>query len=215
MSETALTLPEQFVLLLYKDNGSYRAMADHTGAAELGELVLRGRVELVGKKIRLVDSSATGTGWVDEVTAWLKDRSGPKEKPVDAPRFIQRRKSRKTHVATLVERGVLREEKKTFLGFIPGDKHYPDHATRQALLDELHRVAREEREPDERLALLAALVHATGLSGPLGFDRAERKRLKQISKGENLGKAVEAVIASTVAVLGAAAAAGAASSGGG
>ena len=208
---TTLSLPEQFVLLLYKDNGSYRATADHTGAAELGELVLRERVEFEGKKLRLLDVSSTGTPWIDEATEWLTAKSGPKNKPVDAPRFIQsRRAARKAHVAALVGRGVFREEKRTFLGFIPGDKHYPDGGTQQRLLDELHQVARQERELDDRMALLAALVHATGLSGSLGFDRAERKRLKEISKGENLGEAVQAVIASTTAVFVAVAAASAA-----
>ncbi|QUH05585.1 GPP34 family phosphoprotein [Saccharopolyspora erythraea] len=215
MSEPTLNLPEQFVLLLYKSNGSYRSTCDHTGAAELGEMVLRGRVEFEGKKVRVADDSPTGIDWVDEATSWLVAKSGPKQKPVDAARFIMsRRSARKTHCAALVQRGVFREEKKTFLGF-PADRHYPDQAMQQALLAELHQVALQQRDPDDRLALLASLVHATGLAHSLRFDRPERKRLKEISKGENLGKAVQAVIASTVAVIGAATTASAGNGGGG
>ncbi|MER7078634.1 Golgi phosphoprotein 3 (GPP34) [Saccharopolyspora kobensis] len=198
---TSLTLPEEFVLMLQRENGSYYAASDHAGAAELGELVLRNRVSFTGKKVQVDDPSPTGLGWADECIAYLQQKGGPKAKPVAATSFIQhRRKVRKQHCAALVERGLMRHEQRTAL-LIPYDKYFPDQATRTALIDELRSIARAERELDNRSALLAALVHATGLVRHFGFERAERKRLKEISKGEELGKAVAAVIAAATAAI--------------
>jgi hypothetical protein len=199
---TALTLPEEFVLLLHKDNGSYYSTSDYTGAAELGELVLRHRVEFVGKKIQVLDANPSGIGWLDESIAFLVKKAGAANKPVAGPRFVQHRRGvRKVHCAALAERGVMRRERKSAL-FIPYDKYFPDTATRQALIAEIRAVARGEVELDNRRALLAALVHATNLVRALGpLERAERKRLKEIGKGEQLGKTVEAVVAAATAAI--------------
>ena len=48
-----MTSPEEFVLLLQSESGWYQLAQDNTDSAELGELLLRGRVELVGKKIQV------------------------------------------------------------------------------------------------------------------------------------------------------------------
>ncbi|MDA3644641.1 GPP34 family phosphoprotein [Saccharopolyspora indica] len=198
---TSLTLPEEFVLLLQRETGSHHSTADHTGAAELGELVLRSRVSFTGKKVQVDDPNPTGLGWADECIAYLQQKGGPKAKPVAATTFIQRRRNvRKLHCAGLVERGLMRHEQRTAL-FIPYDRYFPDQAARTALIDGIRSIARNERELDDRSALLAALVHATGLVKYFGFERAERKRLKEISKGEELGKAVTQVIAATTAAI--------------
>ncbi|MGW5793694.1 GOLPH3/VPS74 family protein [Saccharopolyspora sp. NPDC003752] len=198
---TTLTLPEEFALLLQKDNGSHYSMSDYTGAAELGELVLQHRIDFVRKKIQVLDASPSGIGWLDDCMAYLVKKAGPANKPVAAQSFIQHRKSaRKVHCAALAERGLMRREEKSVL-FIPYDKYFPDPAARQALIAELRAVARDEIALDNRRALLAAMVHATNLVRSLGLERAERKRLKEISKGEQLGKAVEAAVAAATAAI--------------
>ncbi|MEB3370764.1 GPP34 family phosphoprotein [Saccharopolyspora sp. S2-29] len=108
----------------------------------------------------------------------------------------------------------MRRERKKFL-LISYDAFTPDPGARDALVARIRAAARNEVELDERLALLAALVHATGLHAHLGLDKAERKRLKEISKGEQLGAAVRDVVAQTTAMLAATTvvAAGAASGG--
>ncbi|MEV5536981.1 GPP34 family phosphoprotein [Saccharopolyspora shandongensis] len=210
---TTLTLPEEFVLLLQKDNGSYHSMSDYAGAAELGELVLQRRIDFVQKKIQVLDASPSGVGWLDDCMAYLVKKAGPANKPVAAQSFIQRRKNaRKVHCAALAERGLMRHEEKSAL-FIPYAKYFPDPGTRQALIAELRAVARDEIELDNRRALLAAMVHSTNLVRTLGLERAERKRLKEISKGEQLGKAVEAAVAAATAAISAGAFAVASSAG--
>lgn len=199
---SGLTLPEEFVLLLQKDNGSYHSMSDYPGAAELGELVLRHRVEFTDKKkLTVVDASPSGTGWLDEGMAYLVKKAGERNKPVAAASFVQHRRGvRKTHCHALVERGLMRHERKSAL-LIPYDKFYPDQAAREALIEEMRGVANDRLELDNRRALLAALLHTTKLVGALGLDRDGRKRLKEISKGEQLGKAVEAVVAAATAAM--------------
>lgn len=193
---TQLSLPEEFVLLLHKDGGGY-----HTGAAELGELVLRGRIRFEGRKLQLVDPSPTGEQWADTALALLARRAGAKNKRVDAARFIQsRRGTRTTHCESLVRRGLMRCERKSLLG-IGYRRYYPDTAAREALIGELRAVARGEQQVDNRTALLAALSHATGLVRTWRLPKQELKRLKQISRGEQLGAAVEAVVASAAAAV--------------
>lgn len=198
---TALSLPEEFVLLLHMPNGSYCSTSDYTGAAELGELVLTDRVRLEKKKLTVLDAEPSGTGWIDDALALVARKAGPKNKPVPATTYIQSRTSaRKQHAEALAERGLMRHERKSML-LIKYDGFTPDPGSRDALIARIRGAARNEIELDDRLALLAALVHATGLHVVLGLDRAERKRLKEISKGEQLGGAVRDVIAETTAVL--------------
>lgn len=202
-----MSLPEQFVLLLHKDNGSYYLSSDYTGAAELGELVILRRVEFADKrKIAVRDPSSTGSPGLDAALALLVKRAGDRNKLVDAGKVIQSRRQAKHEArASLAERGLLSPERRTMLGVIPHEKFVPDTTARAQLVSDLRAVAHDERELDNRSALLAAIVHASGLVRNLGFDRAARKRLKEISKGEQLGSAVEAVVASGTAAITAAA----------
>ena len=100
-----------------------------------------------------------------------------------------------------VRRGLMRHEQREFLGLFRSNRYYPDHNARQALIGELRAVASGQQPLDNRLALLAALVHTSGLSWALKFSSAERKRLKKISAGEELGNAVEAAVADLNEVL--------------
>lgn len=201
-----LILPEEFVLVLHRPEGSYYA-SDHTGAAELGELVLAGHVQLANKKVTPLTATPTGIEWADNALDWLHR----KRRPVQAATFIQSRtNARNNHAEALAGRGLMHREDKKFL-FIPYKKYYPEQSTRNLLVGRVRAAARDEVALDERLALLCALTQATGLAPKLGMDSAERARLKQISKGEQVGEVVSDVITATMAVIavaGAAAAAG-------
>lgn len=198
---TTLSLPEEFVLLLHKPNGSYYSSSNHVGAAELGELVLTERVGLENKKLRVLDAGPSGTAWIDEGIALINRKAGAKSKPVAATTYIQSRNSaRKQHAEALAARGLMHHERTKWLMFT-SNSYTPDPGSRDALIARIKAAARNEVELDEHLALLAALVHATGLHSHFGLARAERKRLKEISKGEQLGTAVRDVIAQTTAVI--------------
>ncbi|KEI45838.1 GOLPH3/VPS74 family protein [Saccharopolyspora rectivirgula] len=198
---TGITLPEEFVLLLHKDNGSYYATADRTGAAELAELARQHRIAIDGKNIELTNSEPSEVPWIAEAVELLAQRQQKTGGPVAVSWFLERRKTRDQHAESLVRRGLMRHEQREFLGLFRSNRYYPDHNARQALIGELRAVASGQQPLDNRLALLAALVHTSGLSWALKFSSAERKRLKKISAGEELGNAVEAAVADLNAVL--------------
>ncbi|WP_190819925.1 GOLPH3/VPS74 family protein [Saccharopolyspora pogona] len=200
-----LALPDELALLMCKDNGTYYVSANPntaTAAAEIGELALRDRVELAGRAVRLVDTASSGLPWMDRSLADLQQRAGRANRPVELSGWLQGRTGAfATHRMVLVEHGLLRREHRKFLGVLPDDRYYPERAARGALLTELREVAVDERPVDGRLALLTALVYRSGLLYLLGFDRAQRTRLKTIAEAEDLGNTVgTAVTAALVAI---------------
>lgn len=208
-----MTLPEQFVLLLHRPTGSFYATANQTVAAELGELVLRNRVAFEKKKLRVIDPGPTGTPRLDALLATLDKKARRNSKAVDPSPLLQSQGAAfKAHRAGLTDRRLLVHRPTKLLGLFPANRYLPDEQVRATLLGEIRQVARVDRPIDNQLALLCALVHASGLSRPLGFDKPERAILKSISKGEALG---DAVIAAAAIGIGAIAAAGAGGDGGG
>lgn len=208
---TPFTLPDEFVLLLHKPGGSYFASYNHTIAAQIGELVLRERVTLEKeKKLRLLDSSTVRLASLEHLTDRLAKKAGHKNKPVSVSSLVGYNGAAfKAHRAVLVDHGALTHYPRKFLGLIPNDRYVPEETSRENLIHELRQVAREETLPTNRLALLAALVHTSGLVRKLGFDKSERAGLKAISEGEELSTAVAASVATANASIAAVVAAGA------
>lgn len=202
-SSTSLTLPDEFVLLLHKPNGSYYLSCNYTVAAQIGELVLQERVQLENnRKLRLLDSSHTGSAGLDTLVSRIAKKAGTKDKPVSlATLTVSQEAARKEHRALLVEHEILVHQSERFLGIFPVSRYRPDDKRRDQLIRELGGVARSTKTPDERLALRAALVHASGLARVLGFDKTERAKLKEISKGQELNEAVAAAIAGSNAAM--------------
>ncbi|MCI2418949.1 GPP34 family phosphoprotein [Saccharopolyspora sp. K220] len=200
-----LTLPDEFALLLHKDNGSCYVGANPntaTAAAEIGELALRDRIELDGTAVRLVDAGWSGLPWMDRLLAEFQQWSGRDNRPIELAWWLPCRTGAfLTHRSVLVEQGLLRHERRKFLGVLPDDRYHPDPTTRAALLAELREVAGDARQVDARLALLAALVHHSGLVYLLEFDRAQRGGLKAIAEREDLGDAVGTAVAAMLAAI--------------
>ncbi|MGP4021646.1 GOLPH3/VPS74 family protein, partial [Saccharopolyspora sp. 5N708] len=200
-----LTLPDEFVLLLHRDNGSHYVSANPntaTAAAEIGELALRDRIDLDGTAVRLVDSGWSGLPWMDRLLAELQRWSGHEDRPVELSWWLPCRTGAfLAHRSVLVEQGLLRHERRKFLGVLPDDRYHPDPPTREALLAGLREAACGARPVDARLALLAALVHHSGLVYALGFDRAQRHRLKSIAETQDLGDAVSAAVAAMLVAI--------------
>lgn len=205
--------------LLHKPNGTSFASAHPgvaTAAAEVGELVLWHRIAVEGKKLSVIDQSPTGVAWMDEQLAAMARKSGPRGKPIKIASWLSGKGAAFTvHRQGLAEHGLLSYEKRKFLGFIPYHRFFPEPLVRDTLISELGRVARVERPIDNRLALLTAIVYATGLAHSLGFGRQERRMMKSIAKGEQLGGAVDEVVAATTVAIAAGASTASASGGDG
>lgn len=186
------------MLLLHKPNGRPFSSVDaHTvvAAAEVAELVLRGRVELRGKLLGtadlvLLDRSPTGVEWLDRdlelLAFWMKSRSASISL---RSWFPLRRLAFTEHRTRLCAAGLLRYRRDRLLGFLPHERYFPSERERGARLEELLRVARGESHVDDRTVLLVALAHSSGLCRELGFERTLRKRLRAICRGEPAGEA--------------------------
>ncbi|MFF5986744.1 GOLPH3/VPS74 family protein [Prauserella flavalba] len=200
-----LMLPDELVLLLHKEDGAHYpgpSVTVATGAARVGELVLRSRVALEGRKLRVTDQSPTGLAWADALLAEFAKRSGDEGKPVDLSWWLSFELGTfSDHRDVLVENGLLRKETKKFLGLLKNSHFYPDEVAREAALTELTALARGQREPDNRTALLGSIAHASGLDKSLGFTDAERDRLDALAKGENLGGLVESTVKEAVELI--------------
>lgn len=200
-----LTLPDEFALLLHKPNGTHVAATNPnttTAAAEIGELVLRGRMAARGTAVQLLDTASSGQPWMDHLLAQFQQVAGRENRPVELSWWLPLRSSAFfSHRAVLVDRGVLRVERRKFLGLLPDDRYHPDRAFRAALLAELHGMARGELRLDGRLALLGALVHRSGLVHALDFDRGQRTRLKAIADREDLGDDVTSPVVAALRAL--------------
>ncbi|SDJ86726.1 Golgi phosphoprotein 3 (GPP34) [Actinopolyspora mzabensis] len=221
----SLSLPAQIVLLLHGPDGRQHHGVNHqvlTPAAELAELVLYGRAELNrsalgGVKIGLLDSTPVGFEPLERPLSALAGRIEGKGKPLPFHTWLsERRGAFREQRWALRQQGYLEYEPEKLLGFIPRDRYRPHGPLQQELIGELGQLARGERSPDDRLALLVAIVHPAGLPRRLlGFDRSQGRRLKHIAKGQDLEGAVSAAVAATGAAIGAAVAGGAGGGDGG
>ncbi|MET8008228.1 GPP34 family phosphoprotein [Nonomuraea glycinis] len=201
-----LSLPEEIVLLSYRYGAAHddERSAIACAGAEIGELTLRRRVQVVGRKhkflgaevylwsgaIRVVDSTLTGLAWADELLAELERRGRSRWRLV---LFDTRRTSSESgavgldkwlglrggealllHRDALTERGVLFRSP----GFRPGqeERHYPDPSVRNELISQLRAVHYGRVPMDEHMLLLLNLLEKAGLNDELGLiSRASRR----------------------------------------
>lgn len=213
-----VTLPDELVLLLHRPDGGHRAgPADLlTWCAELGELALRGKVELTGTKLAVLDPCGTGLDWADELLGRLVKKSGPRGRPVELTDLLPRRIGRfREHRALLERRGMLLREPRKLLGFIPDDLHFPVGPVRRELVEQVRAVARGELRADGRRAVRCGLVHAAGIGPALGCGPAELAVLAAVARGDGVGAAVRRPLAAVAAVRAVTAGAAAAGAGAG
>ncbi|WP_304615278.1 GPP34 family phosphoprotein [Saccharopolyspora sp. 6M] len=186
----SVTLPGELVLLLHRPDGGHRAgPADLlTWCAELGELALRGKVELTGTKLAVLDPCGTGLDWADELLGRLVKKSGPRGRPVELTDLLPRRIGRfREHRALLERRGMLLREPRKLLGFIPDDLHFPVGPARRELVEQVRAVARGELRADGRRAVRCGLVHAAGIGAALGGGPAELAVRAAVARGAGAG----------------------------
>ncbi|PZS35105.1 MAG: GPP34 family phosphoprotein [Pseudonocardiales bacterium] len=209
-----VSLAEELLLIAY--NGETGKAS--TGAAELDcglagavlvELTLAGRIDVVDRKVRVVNAAPSGVPLIDGVLERIA-----RERKARKPEWWVaklRRDVRQRVLVPLVQRGVLREDRHRVMGLF-SVRRYPsvDPATEAAARARLGLAMVKGAAPEPRTAALASLLHACGLSRKVfpELDRRELKaRMKQIDEGQwavaSVRKAIQsihsAVAASTVA----------------
>ena len=213
----------QDLLLVALDPGSGKVRLPSTssdvalGGAALTDLVLLGRLELVGEgrkaKVGVRDHAAVDDPDLQAAFERVRQR-GPQ-----VPKNVVGRlgkKQRKAVLATLVRAGVLRDREEKVLGFAVERFELVDVARRDALLGRLRQVLLHGQPADGTTGPLVGLLLATDQLGLVVEDRRDRKaakaRAKEVADGdwasEGVRKAIqEAQLALTTAVVASTAAA--------
>jgi len=217
-----LSLPEEFVLLSYGENGrvpNSRQAAAGCAAAELGELALRRRllvkprktrklgVEIYQKRgeielsVNAVNTTGTGLTWADDLLSALWTRTNAlAPRPLTVTRWLRERgrEALALHTSALTERGVLRHRPGTLL---TRTRHHPDTALRGTLIDGVRAVRAEQVPLDEHMLFLCDLLDGADLTKDFGLTMTRPQRLER-ARGIGAAGALPEALRDTSTVLG-------------
>ncbi len=214
-------LAEELLLLAFHDqtgrNQATNLELGLAGAIVL-ELALAERIDVVDKRVRVVDATPTGDGLVDSMLQRLAD-----DKPRRAQSVVQRLSRGLVQQVRdgLVRSGVLRHDRDTVLGLFPFNR-YVATADNRIEVDAVRRLSTAidtGHTRDQRTSALASLVYILQLEKKVFPDRRKRDvraALKQLSEASWASRAtkqaVDAAMAAAMAAVTAAAASSAAAS---
>ena len=198
-----MSLAEEFLLLAYDEDGTPLTDGTHLdnglGGALLLELALAGRVDVVDKRVVVLDPGATGDLLADEALARI-DAEPKARKPGHWVTKLSKR-ARPRILEKLVGDGVLTVEKDRVLWVFPRTKYPSANGEPPAVEAEARRRMRDailgSGPVEPRTAALCALVAATELDREVlrGLDRKRVKtRLKEIGEGAWAAQAVRKTI---------------------
>jgi hypothetical protein len=197
-----MSLPEEFLLLAYDEDGT--PLTDGTrldnglGGAILLELALAHRVDVEDKRVVVTDRGPIGDPLADEALSRIAQ-----EKPRKPGYWVTKlsKQARPRILAKLVADGVLTVEEDRVLWVFPRKKYPPASGETPAVEVEARERIRAavlgSGEVEPRTAALCALVAATELDRKIviGLDRKQVKaRLKEIGEGAWAADAVRKTI---------------------
>ncbi|WDV51852.1 GPP34 family phosphoprotein [Streptomyces coeruleorubidus] len=199
-TETPTTLGEQILLLSLDDeSGAAKEsakVAPAVSAALLVELALAGRIDVTDDKVTVADATPLGDPALDSALADIAGR----DKPGTTKDWITRLKTDAMAWAKrgLIEKGLVREEKKKVFGIFPV-RLYPeaDGSVEAAVRQRLDAVVLRGAAPDERTASLVALLHGAKLhrlAFPDAGAREVRAAMESVSHGQWSATAVRQVV---------------------
>lgn len=215
-------LAEELLLLAFHDDtGRNQATNLELGLAGgiILDLVMAERIDVVDKKVQVIDTRSTGDTLLDEVLQRMTD-----DKPRRAQSVIQRLSRGLTQQVRdrMVEAGALEHDRDTVLGIFPFNR-YRATANNHIEADAVRRLTTAVDtgySSEARTSGLATLVYILNLEKTVfpGRKRREvRAALKKLSEASWASRAtkqaVDAAKAAAMSAITAAAAAGAASSG--
>ncbi|OXM45137.1 GOLPH3/VPS74 family protein [Amycolatopsis alba] len=213
-----LLIVEDLLLLLLDDETGTPAAAGTLpytlGGAVLTELALLGRVETgKGSALNGPEIIAAGDGPLpDPLLQAAYDQIAEKPRRVQPLLLAIGGDLWKTVTDRLIERGLIRREKKRVLGLFPVTR-LPAADTRRetALREEIRAVLLEDKTPDPHTAAVTALLSASGalpsLRPALAWSAKVYKRAKEIENGNWGASAVNTAVIRTAAGIAASTAA--------
>lgn len=224
----SMTTTADLALIALDPTGGSSRLGSHAevilGGCALNDLLLAERVAVGGEgrkaRVTVLDATPVGTPYLDQALASLTSRAKPL-RPRDAVARLGKRLPNAVH-ESLAADGLVEARPHKVLGLFPTTRYAVlPQAGRDELVAGVRAVLLGEREPDERLGALAALVGAARLAKlvvPKERRKEAEKRARTLADGEWASEAVRAAVkasedAMMVAVMAAtsAAAAGSAS----
>ena len=207
-----LFLQEELLLLALRDEEGTISAAMYPYAlagAVLAELMLHERIRVEDAKQKMVhplSPSPVGDALLDECLEKITTAEQPDTLADWVERFTAVRHLKDRVAEGLCERGILRQEKGTFLFVFP-KVTYPevDHGPEGKILQRLSSAIFEESEEiDTRTAVLLSLASRTGML-PTIFDPKDLKprqaHIDRITQGEQVGQAAKEAIDAMQAAL--------------
>jgi hypothetical protein len=205
-----MNLPEEFVLLAYRDDGTPLTDGMHLdnglGGALLLELALAEKVDVEDKKVVVLDSAPTGDPLIDSALRQVVEDQKTRKPGHWIAKFAEN--ARAQVLDQLVSEGVVRREKDKVLWVFPRTRYPAAHGVEPVAETEARQrmvAAVSGSGPVEpRTAALCALVAATDLDKKIfaDLDRGQVKdRLKQIGEGAWAAAAVKKSIEEIQAAL--------------
>lgn len=208
-----LTIAEGFALLALKDEtGEKQGQFVEYGLAgsALSELILRGKLaqdQAKPKRLDIIDTATTGDRFLDFCLSILLKAGSGKKISTYVHKLAGKSKLFREQALSLVEKGVLRTESKSFLVFNWTQYPEADAITEETLKEHLAAVMFGGKAAEARDCVIIALAEKTQLLGK-NFDkseiRAHKARIKEIAKGDMLAAkatvaAIEAALAAVIA----------------
>lgn len=184
----SLPLTQELLLIALDEETGKRSKTDTIdyglAGAALIEMAMAGKVDVIDKKIQVLDPTPGGDPVIDELLA----EAAAKPRKPDA--FIMKyyRKMSQKVGQQLAAAGILSEETKHHLGFIPSQRYVEaDGGAEAEIRARLNAAVLRGAQPDDRTAALVALIHATELTKqafPGQSPRALKPRIKELAEGD-------------------------------
>jgi hypothetical protein len=194
------SLPEEFLLLAYADDGTPLTDGTHLdnglGGAVLLELALAQRVDVEDKKVVVIDRQPLGDPLLDEALARIAAEERGRKPGHWVTKFAK--ETRPRVLDRLVADGVLTTEKDRVLWVFPRTKYPAANGVEPTVETEARQRMRAavlaEGAVEERTAALCSLVAATELDRKVFADLDRKRvkaRLKEIGEGAWAATAVK------------------------
>ncbi len=188
-----LNIVEGF-LLLALDNKKGKFLTDSLAinhglaGATLMKLTIQNKIEIREKRVYVIDSSSTGTSYLDEILESIHSAGKNHKVRFWVNRVASKwKKLRYELLGDLMERGILTKKRKKILGLFPYSV-YPtiDERPENELREKLLNIVEGKTGIDPKSLMLFSLLGATKLTRVLFSSRAEykkgKKRIKELTR---------------------------------
>lgn len=173
-----------FVLALNAETGYYRVNGNYLTYGVLGamlmDLALSGKLDIDGKEIRIKEGSITGLPVYDKMIETIQSSNKPRNIRYWLRKFAFKATwYRKEMQKILVTNGILKQERKRFLG-IPYSIYFPaNQSATDRLVFRMKDIILYNKEPEEHELMFLGLAYACRMHRSMAREAHERKQIRK------------------------------------